>query len=74
MDSDELLLSPYQVAVIKQRILALKLAKADYTPDLTTEAAIRTSCSTLGAYDGQLELLELIVAEAENSDTTPEVN
>lgn len=74
MDSDDLLLSPYQVAIIKQRIVELKLAKADYTPDLTSEAAIRNSCSTLGAYDGQIELLELMVADAENSDTTPEVN
>lgn len=57
-------LSDYQVAVIRQRLADVRSEKADYSPDLTDEIAIRDSCKLIGKFDGQIELLNAIIDEA----------
>lgn len=57
-------LSEYQLAVLSSRLQELRNEKADYTPDLTTETAIRDSCNLLGKFDGQIELMSSLIEEA----------
>ncbi len=60
-------LSEYQLAVLSSRLQELRNEKADYTPDLTTETAIRDSCNHLGKFDGQIELMSSLIEEAHPS-------
>ena len=64
MERLSLNLSEYQLAVLSSRLQELRNEKADYTPDLTTETAIRDSCNLLGKFDGQIELMSSLIEEA----------
>ena len=64
MERQQLNLTEYQVAVLANRLQQLRNEKSDYSPDLSTETAIRDSCKVLGKFDGQIEQLSDLIEEA----------
>ena len=64
MERQPLNLTEYQVAVLASRLKQLRIEKSEYSPDLSTEPAIRNSCNILGKFDGQIEQLVDLIEEA----------